>query len=300
MSSDPQSSDLLATSFEPLASRYDVIFCDVWGVLHDGLTPFAGASDALSRFREGGGTVILISNAPRPGTAVEAQLGEIGVPKTVWDSIVTSGDLAREAIRQRADQVLYHLGPPRDRPLFDGLNLRFGDLSICDYVVCSGLFDDDRETADDYREALSAMRGRDLWMLCANPDLVVERGDRLIPCAGALAAAYEDLGGEVYYPGKPHRPVYEAARIEAGRLRGAVPDLDRILAVGDAIPTDIRGAAGFGIDSLLVARGIHAADLYGPDGRLDRARSFAWLATQAAQPTAVTDQLVWRLEAGPA
>jgi HAD superfamily hydrolase (TIGR01459 family) len=273
-----------------------VIFCDVWGVLHNGIVPYRAASDALSRFREAGGRVILVSNAPRPGHSVGTQLDRIGVPRTAYDGIMASGDITRRSVIERQGQVLHHMGPPRDLPIFDGLDLRFGTIVEADYVVCSGFDEEDegQESVEDYRPRLQAMRERDLWMLCANPDLVVERGHTLIPCAGAIAALYEEMGGEVYYAGKPHRPVYEAALALAERVGGgeAVP-LQRVLAVGDAIRTDVAGAAGLGIDALLIARGIHTAELRLDELPLASEHAQDWLAGQVVRPRAVMDTLAW-------
>jgi HAD superfamily hydrolase (TIGR01459 family) len=279
---------------ESLARSYDVIFCDVWGVLHNGITAFAGASEALTRYRAGGGRVVLISNAPRPGAALAPQLDRIGVPRTAYDAILTSGDLTRAAVIERLGKVVHHLGPERDLAIFEGLAVRFGTIQEADYVVCSGFHNDDVETVEDYAEALAAMRARSLWMLCANPDMVVERGDRLVPCAGALATAYEEIGGEVYWAGKPHRPVYDAALALSARfLASDTVPLERVLAVGDALRTDIAGAAALGIDSLLVARGIHAGELGLQDGPLDRCRVGLWLAEQEVRPAALMDTLTW-------
>lgn len=284
----------LVAGLSGLASRYDLILCDIWGVLHNGLAAFAPASEALTRFRAAGGRVVLVSNAPRPGADVAAQLDRVAVPRTAWDAIVTSGDLTRTAVRERKGQVVHHLGPDRDRVIFKGLDVELGDADSADYIVCSGFHDDERETVEDYRPRLQNMQARDLWMICANPDLVVERGDRLVPCAGALAVAYEEIGGRVFYAGKPHRPVYEAALAVAAKIRGgeAVP-LDRVLAIGDAMRTDIAGAAGFGIHSLFVARGIHAAELGLDEGALEIARVRCWLSGQACRPHGVCEQLVW-------
>ena len=277
-----------------LAPRYDLILCDIWGVLHNGLVAHAGASDALTRFRAGGGAVVLVSNAPRPGTGVAVQLDRVGVPRTAYDAIITSGDLTRAAVVERKGQVVHHLGPPRDLPIFKELDVRFGDIDAADYVVCSGFDDDERETVDDYRERLQRMRDRGLLMICANPDLIVERGDRLVPCAGALALAYEETGGSVFYAGKPHRPVYEAALAIAAKLRGGEPvPTRRVLAIGDAMRTDIAGAAAFGIDSILVARGIHAIELGLEAGGLDLEHVRQWLAKQDCRPLGVCEHLVW-------
>lgn len=276
-----------------LADRYDLLLCDVWGVLHDGLVGFADARDALVRFRGDGGTVVLVSNAPRPGHVVGEQLARFGTGPDAYDAIVTSGDLTREVVRSRAGQGLFHLGPNRDRGIYDGLEVRFAEHGSCDYVVCTGLVDDDTDSLDDYGPLLREMRARDLWMLCANPDIVVERGDTLLYCAGALASAYAELGGETFYAGKPHRPVYEEAVAQATTLRGGAVERSRILAVGDAMRTDVAGAAAFGIDSLLVARGIHAAPLGYRGGALDEARALEWLAEHETRPTFLAGQFSW-------
>lgn len=291
--SSPAQPDIeLVSGLQSLADRYDLILCDVWGVLHDGLRAFPSAGDALTRYRAGGGAVVLVSNAPRPGLDVTRQLDSLGVPRTAYDTVVTSGDITRAVVADRGAQTLYHLGPARDLNLFAGLPARTADLAAADYVVCTGLFDDEHETVEDYAPTLRAMRERDLWMVCANPDIVVERGHRLIPCAGALAAAYEALGGTSFAGGKPHRPIYEAALQAAESLIGGKPELARVLAVGDALRTDVAGARAFGIDSLLVARGIHAAELGFAAGRLDFGRALDWLAGQPERPSAIAPELV--------
>ena len=283
----------LITGFAPLAPRYDLIFCDVWGVLHDGLTAFPEAGDALGRYRQAGGRVVLVSNAPRPGSSVAQQLDGLGVPRSAYDAVVTSGDLTRAIVADRGEQTLHHIGPERDLPLFEGLPVRFASLEGADYVVCTGLFDDEVETIADYETTLRQMRERALWMVCANPDIVVERGHRLILCAGALAAAYEAIGGESYTGGKPHRPIYEAALAEGARLFGTVPSRSRIVAIGDALRTDVAGGRAFGIDVLLIARGIHAGELGYRPGAIDAEKALSWLAAQEHQPTAIAPELVW-------
>jgi HAD superfamily hydrolase (TIGR01459 family) len=286
----------LVDGLKSLAGAYDLILCDVWGVLHNGLAAYPAAADALTRFRSGGGRVVLVSNAPRPGTAVMTQLDRLGVPRTAFDAIVTSGDLTRSAIIERLSQVVHHMGPVRDKPLFDDLAVRFGSIEEADYVVCSGFDNEDEgdESVEEARPRLELMRRRSLFMVCANPDLVVERGDKLIPCAGALAAVYEEMGGTVYYAGKPHRPVYEEARAIAAKLSGrdTIPD-NRILAVGDAIRTDIAGARSFGVDALLIARGIHSHDLRLHEGPLLSQHVQDWIERQTVRPQGVMDQLVW-------
>lgn len=276
-----------------LSERYDLILCDVWGVLHNGVSAYAAAGEALGRFRDREGRVVLVSNAPRPGGDVEAQLDEFGVPRSAYDTIVTSGDLTRLAIEARVGQVVHHMGPSRDMPIYDGLGVRFGTIAEADYVVCSGFEDDERETVADYQDRLNAMRVRSLPMICANPDLVVERGSIMVPCAGALAQVYETMGGEVFYAGKPHAPVYERALALASALKGTQIRKERVLAIGDAIRTDIAGAAGFGIDSLLVARGIHTHDLKLHLGPLSSQHVQDWLALQSAKPAFVADVLTW-------
>ena len=289
----PPHAPAILAGFAPLSARYDAILCDVWGVLHNGLEAYRAAGEALIRFRAGGGRVVLVSNAPRPGAFVTAMLDRFGVPRDAYDGVVTSGDLTRRAVAARPGEVVDHVGPDRDLPIYDGLDAPLGTIEEAAYVVCSGLVDDERETAEDYRERLERMRARNLWMICANPDIVVERGHQLLPCAGAVAALYEEMGGEVHYPGKPHRPVYEAAVARAEELLGRPVARERVVAIGDAIRTDVAGAAGFGIDSLLLARGIHGAELGLPEGPLEAARLAAFLAKQPVRPTYAMDVLVW-------
>jgi HAD superfamily hydrolase (TIGR01459 family) len=287
----------LVAGLEEIASSYDVILCDVWGVIHNGIAASAPACEALARFRGRGGCAILITNAPRPGSAVVGQLDRLAVPRAAYDAVATSGDLTRSIVAERKGEVVHHIGPERDKPVFSGLDVTFGALDEADYVVCSGLFDDTRETAEDYRPTLERMRERGLWMLCANPDLVVERGHEIIPCAGAIALAYQEMGGNVFYAGKPHRPIYEAALGLGAKALGREIEPARVLAIGDAIRTDIAGAQRFGIPSLLVARGIHAGELKLDEGGLGASRLSShvqdWLTRQGARPDAVMDRLIW-------
>lgn len=278
---------------QPLADRYDLILCDVWGVLHNGVKAYEAASDALTRFRAKGGRVVLVSNAPRPGASVGTQLDGFQVPRSAYDAIVTSGDLTRLAIEERIDKVVHHIGPPRDMPIYNGLDVRFGSIAEADYVVCSGFDNDEEETVEDYRPQLEAMRQRNLLMVCANPDLVVERGHMILPCAGTIALAYEEMGGEVFYAGKPHGPVYERALTVAADLAGHPIPKERVLAVGDAIRTDIAGAVGFGIDALMIARGIHAEELGLHKGDLVSDHVQDWVDRQPVRPTAFTEVLSW-------
>src|SRR5271156_7098652 len=221
--------------FEPLARDYDVLFCDVWGVVHNGVAAFPRACEALGRFRSRGGTAILITNAPRPGAAVARILDRFGVPREAYDAIVSSGDVTRGIVEGRRGERVFHLGPERDRPIFAGLDVAFSPLEQADYVVCSGLFDDTIETPENYRAMLAAMRARNLFMVCANPDIVVERGDALVYCAGALADAYAAFGGGVLFGGKPQAPIYQAALAAAAASRGAKLPRERVLAIGDSV-----------------------------------------------------------------
>jgi HAD superfamily hydrolase (TIGR01459 family) len=259
--------------FAPLRRAYDVLLSDVWGVVHNGLESFPAACDALQRFRASGGTVILITNAPRPGEAVARILDRLKVPRDAYDAIVSSGDVTRGVVESRLSQRIFHLGPERDLPIFSGLNVSFAPADTADYVVCSGLFDDTRETAEDYRALLAEMRARSLFMLCANPDIVVERGETLVYCAGALADAYADIGGEVLYCGKPHAPIYEAA-------------------IGDSIRTALTGAVRFGIDCLFVVSGVHAADIRG-EGTAELSGLSDMFSAAGAAPKAVMRRLRW-------
>ena len=279
--------------FEPLARDYDVLLCDVWGVVHNGLAAFPAACDALVRFRNRGGTAILITNAPRSGDAVARILDRFGVPRDAYDAITSSGDVTRGIVASRLAQAVFHLGPERDLSIFTGLEVKFAPLETADYVVCSGLFDDTTETPDSYRDMLAAMRSRALFMVCANPDVVVERGDTLVYCAGALADAYAALGGEVLYCGKPHAPIYDAALARAAALRGAtVPARQRVLAIGDSVRTDLKGAAAFGLDYMFVTSGIHAGE-YGSREAPDPAALNAIFDAAGVAPKAVMRELVW-------
>ena len=240
-----------------IASEYDALVCDVWGVLHDGYAGNQGAVAALREFRGSQGKVILLSNAPRPKRDVETMFKRFDIPPDCYDDIVTSGIATRIDLdnRSRAKRLrMFHLGPERDRGIFDGLNIETSDIANAEIVLNSGLFDDDAETPDDYNDRLAKMKARNLLMLCANPDWVVQRGGKLIWCAGALADAYEKIGGEVIYYGKPKPEIYDLVRASA-------PGATRMLGIGDGMHTDIKGANAAGIDALFIADGIHGEDV---------------------------------------
>jgi HAD superfamily hydrolase (TIGR01459 family) len=267
--------------FAGLAANYDAILSDVWGVVHNGERATPDACDALTRFRANGGQVVLITNAPRPREAVMKQIDAFGVPRSVYDDIVSSGDVTRAVIQSRPGQSLNHIGPERDKPIFAGLDVTFAPLESADYVVCSGLENDEVETAEDYRPRLERMLARKLFMVCGNPDVVVERGPRLIYCAGAIADLYKAMGGEVLYAGKPYRPIYEIAY---ARLKNT-PPLDRVLAIGDSLRTDLAGANSFGLDFVFLTAGIHAAD-FADDAAMHKAFG-------EKLPKAVMQKLKW-------
>jgi HAD superfamily hydrolase (TIGR01459 family) len=280
------------THFSTLAQAYDVVLCDVWGVVHNGVVASADACDALMRFRQRGGTVILITNAPRPGAVVTTLLDGLKVPRAAYDGIVSSGDVTRAIVADRAGQSAYHIGPARDVPIFDGLALPLVDAVRADYVVCTGLFDDTVETPQDYVGLIETLRTRDLVMVCANPDAVVERGDKLVYCAGAIADLYAAAGGSVLYAGKPYRPIYEQTLSAALAARGNATAHGRVLAIGDSVRTDLKGAAAFGIDCLFVTGGIHAEELGGRDNPSATALAGVFAAA-GLFPKAVTRRLAW-------
>ena len=262
-----------------LAGRYDAILCDIWGVLHNGRESFRPASDALVAFRRQGGSVILVSNAPRPNTPIREQVLALGVAPDAFDAIVTSGDVTIGLIAERGDAPVHHIGPERDLSLFEAAAARTGARprlvgpEAASYVLCTGLFNDERETPADYAGRLAALAARRLPFVCANPDLVVHRGAVVIYCAGALAEAYEAIGGQAIYAGKPHAPIYEAALARIAAVRGGRIERARVLAIGDALRTDLAGAAAMGLDALFVADGIHRDELDGPGaapGALER------------------------------
>lgn len=247
----------IITSVSPLASRYDAVLCDVWGVVHNGVRAFDIACEALRCFRAAGTAVLLLTNAPRPAHSVADQLRAFGVPDDCYDDIVSSGDLTRSLIRDHAHQPMVHLGTDRDKAVFKNIDVKLVDGNAAEVIVCTNLFDDERETPEDYRDRLAAWAARGALMICANPDLKVERGPRVLWCAGALAALYEQVGGKTIYAGKPHRPVYDMAFERIDEIKGRVVDRARVLAIGDGLRTDIEGARLAGLDSLFIASAVH-------------------------------------------
>jgi HAD superfamily hydrolase (TIGR01459 family) len=278
-----------AERLRDLVDGVDVLLSDIWGVVHNGLVAFPEACEALRNFRAQGGTVILITNAPRPADSVQRQLRKLDVADETYDAIVSSGDLTRNFVAGHSGQKIFWVGPERDNSIYRGLDPLLAPLDEADYIVCTGLFDDETESAENYRAMLLKARERKLTLICANPDIVVERGDRLIYCAGAIAELYRELGGEVIFYGKPHRPIYERAIALAAERRGEAVSLNRVLAIGDSVRTDLAGAHGFGIDCLFVTRGIHADDFEGID-QLDPASVKELF---GHPPRALTRELRW-------
>jgi HAD superfamily hydrolase (TIGR01459 family) len=274
-----------------LVADTQIILSDIWGVLHNGRENWPAACEALQNFRKSGGTVVLITNAPRPAASVQRQLQRLDVADDVYDAIVSSGDLTRGYITGHAGKTAFHLGPDRDSSLFKGLDVTFAPVESADYIVATSPFNDDEETPEDYRDMLTAAAARKLPMICANPDIVVERGDKLVYCAGALAELYITLGGSVVFGGKPHRPIYEQAMQLAKKARGSL-DGAKILAIGDSVRTDLEGANAFGLPCLFVTAGIHAGDLGARDNPDPDA--MAKLFREASKPPfAVTSHLRW-------
>jgi HAD superfamily hydrolase (TIGR01459 family) len=270
-----------------LTGEYHALLCDVWGVLHNGVAAFADAVDAISRFRETTGPVVLITNAPRPFPSIQEQLRRLGVPDAAYDRAVTSGDVTRAVIAERPGVSLFHLGPDRDLPFYEALDVVFVSGEKAEIICCTGLIDDTRETPENYRTLFARLVERRTPMVCANPDIVVERGNTLVYCAGALARLYAELGGETILAGKPHRPIYDVAKRSIAELGG-----QNALAVGDGLPTDIRGAVDNDLPVLFVTGGIHAAD-FGPPTEPDGDRVAARLKAEGLRAVAYVPTLVW-------
>jgi HAD superfamily hydrolase (TIGR01459 family) len=261
--------------------------CDIWGVLHNGVAAFPAAVAACQAFRRTGGLVLLVSNAPRPAAAVAVGLTKLGVPADAYDQILTSGDVTRALLVPWQGRPVHHIGPERDLGIFEGLDMEFAPLMDADAIVCTGLFDDTRETAEDYRSRFAIGRQGDLPMLCANPDIQVERGAQLIDCAGAVAALYAAMGGAVRYAGKPHPEVYATALARLSSLAGRTLTTQDLLAIGDGVNTDIKGAVANGIRSVYVGSAVHLKVPFSPAsvGTLFAARDF--------RPDAAMTALVW-------
>jgi HAD superfamily hydrolase (TIGR01459 family) len=284
----------LISGLAEVADRYDALLCDVWGVIHNGRESFPEACEALIRFRRERGPVVLVSNAPRPAEAAKAQLRMLAVPDDAWSGYVTSGDATRVALAARQPGPVWAVGPARDAPLYAGLDLTFTETpDDAAFVSCTGPFDDEVDTPEDYRGRFELCVARGLELICANPDKVVRRGDKMIYCAGALADLYVELGGRVLMAGKPHAPIYRCALDALEQAAGRPVDKARVLAIGDALATDVRGANAQGIDCLFVGAGVDAAETLGAGGEIDPVRLETLLVREAARAAYALTDLVW-------
>lgn len=271
-------------SVDEIADRYDAVLCDVWGVVHNGRQAYPAACAALQRLKRVGKHVVLITNVPKPRGPIPGQLDRAGVPRDAWDAIVTSGDAIRAELAQRAPGPMFKIGPDDyDRTLWEGLGLAQAPLSEAAFFAISGLNRDD-ETPEDYADVLREAKARDLDFICANPDIVVQHGNRMIWCAGAIARDYEAIGGKVIMAGKPFPPIYDLARKELAAIARREIEPSRILCIGDGVVTDIAGANAQGLDSLFIAAGIHGERLW-TDGKLDPTKVDAALAAENARAT---------------
>ncbi|MEH7828400.1 TIGR01459 family HAD-type hydrolase [Gemmobacter denitrificans] len=283
----------IISALSEISRNYRAVFCDLWGCLHNGKTPFPAAVAALQAFRAEGSTVVLMTNAPRSFGSVAAQLERMGAPRDCYDLIVSSGDAAQQALVAGAvGRRVAFIGAEKDMPFFTDLPpelqgqppISFVPTAEAEGVVCTGLADDETETPEDYRATLLLAKTRGLTLLCANPDIIVDMGDKRLYCAGAIAKAYEDMGGQALYFGKPHPPIYDLARRKLAETVGAIPN-DEILCIGDGPWTDVLGGQNEGIDTLFITGGIVAHE-FGPDsGNPDAALLEAWLAREQLGPT---------------
>ncbi|TPK74808.1 TIGR01459 family HAD-type hydrolase [Mesorhizobium sp. B2-4-15] len=276
-------------SLEDASKAYSAILCDVWGVVHNGEWHFPAAAAALARARADGVPVVLITNSPRRSADVVAQMSVIGVPPSAYDRVVTSGDVTRDLIAEGPRKV-FHIGADRDLTLYDGLDVELVEEFEAAGIVCTGLFDDEVEKPEDYTELLRRLRARNLPFICANPDIMVERGERIIWCAGALARDYAQLGGRTLIAGKPYAPIYDVAMKEVAEVLGRPVERSQVLAIGDGIMTDVKGAADNGFDVLYVSGGIHARD-YGDALRPDPAKLGLFLERHGYRPVSVIARL---------
>ncbi len=256
----------IITALAEVSDRYDALFVDLWGCVHNGVTAFPDAVAALQAYRKNGGTVVLVTNAPRPRASVTTQIAKMGVPDDAWDTIATSGDSARTAMyRGAVGQKVFFIGEERDTNFFDPIGvvdepveIQIVPLEEAEGIVCTGPFDPMADI-DDLRPQLLYAKQKGLKLLCANPDIVVDRGDVREWCAGAVAKLYTEMGGESIYTGKPHPPIYDLARLRLGEINRKT-DSASILAIGDGVLTDIQGAQGEDIDSLFISGGLAAEE----------------------------------------
>lgn len=285
----------IIASLSQISSRYDAVLCDLWGCLHNGKTPFPEAVAALQAFRARGGKVILLTNAPRPNMSIIKQLDAMSVPRDAWDQVISSGDASQYAMLTGAvgDRV-FHIGAPKDETFFTDFSDDLQAIAAASQItrvalkdatgiVCTGLADDLTETPDDYRATLLMGKNLDLPMLCANPDIIVDMGDKRLYCAGALAADYQAMGGTALYYGKPHPAIYDLARRRLAAM--GVKEDAGILCIGDGIGTDVQGAMSEELDALFVTGGIAAAEFGADSSNPNKDLLENWLQAQMQSPT---------------
>ncbi|HUF88054.1 MAG TPA: TIGR01459 family HAD-type hydrolase [Thermohalobaculum sp.] len=275
----------IVQSLAEIGDAYEALLCDLWGCYHDGIRPFPAAVAALRAYRRQGGRVILLTNAPRPAASVGRFLDGMGAPGDSYDGIMSSGSACQRAMARGAHGRRFHyVGPPRDLHMLTEIGLEDVGLDAADAILCAGLRDDRSETPADYDAELAGWLERGLPMLCANPDLVVDRGDRRVYCAGSIALAYEQAGGRVIWFGKPHAPIYEQALALLAETAGRAIERARILAIGDGIRTDVAGGLAFGLDVLFVTGGLAAEALGTDPEHPEPARLDAYLAEHGVAP----------------
>lgn len=278
--------------FSEIARNYDAALCDVWGVVHNGVIAHPSAVEALVTYRRQGGRVIFITNAPRPSGPIIDLLDRLGVGREAYDGIVSSGDATRAMIAPYRGRVIHHVGPPsEDDALYEGLGVIRGAAADAEAVVVTDL-DTDDDTPEMYQERAAYWLSRGLPMICANPDRVVEHGERLVYCGGALGDLYEAMGGKVLMAGKPYRPIYDEALRLAEPAVGRPLERSRIIGIGDALRTDAMGASQFGIDLLFITGSIHAGDLHGAQG-VDPQAVADLLAPSGARLAGFLQRLAW-------
>ncbi len=285
----------LLSGLSAVADNYDALLCDIWGVIHNGRQHFPPAYEALKRFKAERGPVILISNSPRPRDNLIGQLESLGIFEDGFSAVVSSGDATREYLRRFAPSgKAWRIGDPREQALYDGIDIDLsGAPEDAAFISCSSPFNDETDTLDMYQQVFETAVRRKLVMICANPDKVVQRGDKIIMCAGSLADLYASLGGEVIMAGKPYAPIYEMCYAALDSLTGKPHDKSRILAIGDGLPTDVLGANGQGLDLLFIAAGIHAVEATDSTGKLDPLLLKKLLDVQTAEAKFVAEGLRW-------
>jgi HAD superfamily hydrolase (TIGR01459 family) len=279
------------SSLSEILPSYKAIFCDVWGVVHNGEWSFPEAAVALEKARDAGVAVVLVTNAARRSDKIIEQLGSLSVSPSAYDRVVTSGDATRGLIADGPRRI-FHIGNDIHQTIYEELDVELCEEREADMVVCTGPFNDEVETPADYLDMLRRMRARDLPMICANPDIMVDRGTRQIYCAGAIAREYQQMGGRVALAGKPHQPIYDLAKREAEAMLGRAVEAAEILAIGDGLLTDVKGAVNCGYDVLYVSAGVHAKE-YGDHGIPDPEKLTAWLSTNGVAPVATMPMLAW-------